>query len=39
VLVVLDGHLSQVSDTGILDFANENDIVLLCLPSHSTHYL
>jgi hypothetical protein len=39
VLIVLDGHSSHVSDIDILDFANENDIVLLCLPSHSTHYL
>jgi hypothetical protein len=39
VLIVLDGHSSHVSDNEILDFANENNIVLLCLPSHSTHYL
>jgi hypothetical protein len=39
VLIVLDGHSSHVSDIEILDFANENDIALLCLSSHSTHYL
>jgi hypothetical protein len=39
VLIVLDGNSSHVTDTDILDFANENDIVLLCLSSHSTHNL
>jgi hypothetical protein len=39
VLIVLDGHSSHVSDTDILDFKNKNNIVLLCLLSHSTHNL
>ncbi|KAJ4436168.1 hypothetical protein ANN_18798, partial [Periplaneta americana] len=39
VLIILDGHSSHVSDIGILDFATANDIILLCLPSHTTHYL
>jgi hypothetical protein len=39
VLIILDGNSSHVSDIDILDFANENDIVLLCLHSHSTHNL
>jgi hypothetical protein len=30
VLTVLDGNSSHVSDIDVLDFANENDIVLLC---------
>jgi hypothetical protein len=37
VLIVLDEHSSHVNDTDILDFANEKYIVLLRLPSHSTH--
>jgi hypothetical protein len=39
VLILLDGHSSHVSDIDILDFANENDVVLLCLSTHSTHNL
>jgi hypothetical protein len=39
VFIVLDGNSSYVSDIDILDFTNENDIVLLCSPIHSTHYL
>jgi hypothetical protein len=39
VLNVLDGNSSHVNDNDILDFANENYIVLLCLPSHSTNNL
>jgi hypothetical protein len=41
LLIDLDGHSSHVSDNGILNFANENYILLLCLYSysHSTHYL
>jgi hypothetical protein len=34
----LDGRLSQVSDTGILDLANESDIIL-CLPNRLRPYL
>jgi hypothetical protein len=39
VLIVLNGKSSHINGIDILDFANENDIVLLCLPSHSTHNL
>jgi hypothetical protein len=39
VLIVLDGKSSHVSDTDIMDFENENDIVLLCLHRHSTDNL
>jgi hypothetical protein len=39
VLIVLDGNSSHVSDVDILDFANENDIVLLCSPCHSAQNL
>jgi hypothetical protein len=37
VLIFLDGNSSHFTDIDILDFANEYDIVLLCLHSHSTH--
>jgi hypothetical protein len=39
VPIVLDGNSSHVSDMDILDLTNENDIVLLCLPSYSIHNL
>jgi hypothetical protein len=39
VLIVLDGHWSHVSDNEIVDFGNENYIVLLCLRGHSSYYL
>lgn len=39
VLLILDGHTLHCSDVSVLDFATENKIILLCLPSHITHYL
>lgn len=39
VLLILDCHSSHCSDIDVLDFAAENDIILLCLPSHATNYL
>ena len=39
VLLLLDGHTSHCSDPELLDFTVENDIILLCLPSHTTHWL
>lgn len=38
-LLILDGHSSHVNSSKMLQAAVENDIILLCLPSHSTHYL
>lgn len=38
-LLILDGHTSHTSADRLLDLAAENDIILLCLPSHSTHFL
>lgn len=37
-LLLLDGHASHISTT-TLQFCLEHKIVLLCLPSHSTHLL
>lgn len=39
VLLILDGHASHSSSVEMLEFANEKNIQLLCLPSHTTHYL
>lgn len=39
VLLILDGHSSHVSDPDVLDYAAKNDVILMCLPSHTTHYL
>lgn len=38
-LLILDGHTSHTSADKLLDLAASNDIILLCLPSHSTHFL
>lgn len=39
VLLILDGHGSHCSSVEALTYADENDIILLCLPPHTTHYL
>lgn len=39
VVLILDGHTSHTSATKLLELAAQHDIELLCLPSHSTHYL
>jgi len=39
VLPKLDGHTSHCLEVNVLDFATENDVILLCLPSHTTHHL
>ncbi|CAH1961310.1 unnamed protein product [Acanthoscelides obtectus] len=39
VVLILDGHSSHCSSVDTLEFAEENNIILLCLPSHTTHYL
>ena len=38
VLIIEDGHSSHVS-LEVIKLARENDIYLLCLPSHCTHIL
>lgn len=38
VLVILDNHVSHLSKE-VIDFAQKDNIELLCLPSHSTHLL
>lgn len=39
VLLILDGHASHSSSVEMLEICNDNDVILLCLPSHTTHYL
>lgn len=38
-LLLLDGHGSHTNSPEILECATNNDVVLLCLPSHTTQYL
>ena len=37
-LLILDGHTSHV-DYDFVEYAEENNIILFCLPPHSTHLL
>lgn len=39
VMLILDGHTSHSSSVHMLEFAEKNGIILVCLPSHTTHYL
>jgi hypothetical protein len=39
VLLILDGHVSHSNALDMLEFAEANDILLLCLPSHTTQAL
>lgn len=38
-LLILDGHTSHSTDCEMLETADDNDIILLCLPSHCTQAL
>lgn len=38
-VLIVDGHASHVKSLEVLDYAIENDIVMLCLPPHTTHFL
>lgn len=39
VLLILDGHSSHCNSVDMLEYSDENDVVLLSLPSHTSHYL
>lgn len=39
VLLIVDGHTSHTNSVDVLEFCEKNKIILLCLPSHTTHYL
>ena len=39
VLLIIDGHSSHVKSTAVLQYCMKNDIILVCLPGHTTKYL
>ncbi|XP_051158509.1 uncharacterized protein LOC127279895 [Leptopilina boulardi] len=39
VLLILDGHASHVKNLNVIDLAQENGVIILCLPPHCTHRL
>ncbi|KAJ8873646.1 hypothetical protein PR048_024468 [Dryococelus australis] len=38
-LLILDGHSTQVSDPDILQFAVDNNILMISIPPHTSHYI
>jgi hypothetical protein len=38
-MLLLDGHASPCTDPDMLELAQENGIIMVCLPPHSTNYL
>lgn len=39
VLLLLDGHSTHCNSVEMLEYANENQIIMLSMPSHTSHYL
>lgn len=39
VLLLLDGHSSHTKNIDLIDYARENNVILLCTPPHCTHKL
>ena len=39
VVLIIDGHSSHVKSTTVLDYCMPNNIILVCLPGHTTQYL
>lgn len=39
VLLLLDGHATHVKNIEVVDLAQENGVIILCLPPHCTHRL
>ena len=39
MLLILDGHSAHTTNLETLQFAEEHEIILFCLPPHTTHYL
>lgn len=39
VLLLLDGHSTHCNSVEMLEYAVENDIILVSMPSHTSHYL
>jgi len=39
ILLLLDGHVTQVKNLEVIDVARKNNIVIICFPPHTTHKL
>lgn len=39
VLLILDGHTSHCNNIEMLEYADNNGVILICLPSHTTQFL
>lgn len=39
ILLILDGHLTHTKNLNVLNKAKENNVIILCLPPHTTHKL
>ncbi|XP_049867446.1 uncharacterized protein LOC126367763 [Pectinophora gossypiella] len=39
ILLLLDGHSSHTKNIDLIDYARENNVILLCTPPHCTHKL
>lgn len=38
-LLIFNGHSSHMNTAELLQAVQNNEIIILCLPSHTTHYL
>lgn len=39
VIIILDGHASHCNSVEMLEYAEQHDVILFCLPSHTTQFL
>lgn len=39
VALIVDGHASHVKNLPVLDYARDNNIILMSLPPHTTHFM
>lgn len=39
VVLLLDGHSTHCNSVEMLEYANQNDVILISMPSHISHYL
>lgn len=39
VVLLIDGHSTHCNSVEMFDYANENDIILISMPSHTSHFL
>lgn len=38
-VLIIDGHASHVKSVAVLDYASANQITMICLPPHTTHFI